>query len=125
MRTTLVFALICLIISLGAGMNVYAGDTGIRGIVVWGPVKPGPSKYGQDDEAPLSASFTVVGADKSIATFKSDRMGRFEISLAPGEYTIVPDKNTPIPFPESQKTQVSVPADGYVEVTVRLDTGMK
>lgn len=125
LRAPLFFAAVCLIATLGASMNVYAGDTGIRGKVVWGPVKPGPSKPGQVDEVPLSASFTVIGADDSVATFNSDRMGSFEISLPPGEYTIVPNKNTPIPFPESQKTHVSVTADTFVEVTIRLETGMK
>ena len=67
----------------------------------------------------------VYAVDTNYAAL-TDEHGAFEIKgLPPGEYTIVPDKNIPIPFPESQKTHVSVPADAFVEVTIRLDTGMK
>ena len=102
-----------------------AADTGIRGTVLWGAVKPGPSRPGDATEAPLRASFTVYSDDTKVANFESDRAGQFEVSLPPGTYTIVPDKKTPIPFPESQKTQVTVPADGYANVTIHLETGMK
>ena len=116
---------LCVIVSMASFAPAYAVETGIRGTVLWGPVKPGPSKVGQDDEAPLRASFAVFDADNKVAEFESDRAGHFEVSLPPGAYTIVPDKSTPVPFPESQKTQVTVPEDGFVVVTIRLDTGMK
>lgn len=115
----------CVVGSVGAGGPVCEGDTGIRGTVLWGPVKPGPSKLGQSDEAPLKATFAVHGADGKVANFESDRMGAFEICLPPGEYTIVPDKKTPVPVAEKQKTQVTVPEDGFAAVTIRLDTGMR
>ena len=124
-RLPLLLTAICLVGCLQATTPAYAVETGIRGTVLWGPVKPGPTKYGQNDEAPLRASFTVFDADNKVTEFESDRIGRFEVSLPPGNYTIVPDKSTPVPFPESQKTQVTVPADGFAVVTIRLDTGMK
>jgi len=37
----------------------------------------------------------------------------------------VPDKSTTIPGPQSQRKSVTVPADGFVEVTLRFDTGMR
>ena len=124
-RFPLLLAAISLAGCLQTTTPAYAVETGIRGTVLWGPLKPGPSKLGQIDEAPLRASFAVYEADNKVAEFESDRNGRFEVSLPPGDYTIVPDKNTPIPFPGSQKTQVNVPKDSFAVVTIRLETGMK
>ena len=116
---------ICLVGGLNAGMLVNAGEIGIRGTALWGPVKPGPSRLGQSDEAPLSATFIVLVDERQVAQFQSDKKGNFEILLPAGDYTIVPDKSTPIPAPQSQKKMVTVPEDGFAVVTLRFDTGMK
>lgn len=108
-----------------AAFPAYAAETGIRGKVLWGPISPGPTGPGQSDEAPLRASFTVYDGNQKVARFESDDSGCFEVSLPAGEYTIAPDKNTPIPYPGRQKTQVTVPENGFAVVTIRLDTGMK
>ena len=118
-------AAICLVGCLNADMPVNAAETGIRGTALWGPVKPGPSRLEQSDEAPLSATFIVLAAERQVAQFKSDKNGKFEILLPAGEYTIVPHKSTSIPVPGSQKKSVTVPADGFIEVTLRFDTGMR
>ncbi len=110
---------------MAACLHAGETETGIRGTVLLGPVTPGPTKLGESDEAPLKASFTVHSGGQKVARFESDRQGRFEVSLPVGEYTIVPDKNTPIPYAARQTTKVSVPGDGFAVVTIRLDTGMR
>lgn len=100
-------------------------DTGIRGSVALGPIVPGPITAGQPDQAPLSASFSVLAEGRAVARFTSDETGRFQVSLPPGEYTIIPDKRTPIPYPGKQLTRVTVPDDGFAVVTIELDTGMR
>ena len=116
---------ICLAGGLNADMPVDVAEIGIRGTALWGPVKPGPSRLGQSDEAPLSATFIVLVDERQVAQFKSDKKGDFEVLLPAGDYTIVPDKSTPIPAPQSQKKTVTVPEDGFAVVTFRFDTGMK
>lgn len=111
--------------ALGSIMSANATETGVRGIVMWGPLKPGPEKMGQSIEAPLAATFAVLSEDGQIAQFTTDRMGQFELALPPGDYTIVPDKKIPIPNARRQITRVTVPDNGYIEITIRLDTGMK
>ena len=109
-------------------MNAQAGkpgDTGIRGTVLWGPVSPGPSMPAIQVDEPTSVTFSVRRGRAQVAAFRSDNEGRFELILPPGDYTIVPDKSTPIPSPESQKTRVTVPEDGFTDIIIRLDTGMK
>lgn len=116
---------ICAVGSLQAAVPAHAAETGIRGTVLWGPTSPGPTSPGQRDEAPLAASFTVYDAEHAVARFESDGRGCFAVSVPAGDYTITPDKSTPVPYPERQTTQVTVPEDGYAVVTIRLDTGMK
>ena len=111
---------------LNADMAAVDGaETGIRGTALWGPVKPGPSRLGQSDEAPLSATFIVLVDERQVAQFKSDKKGNFEVLLPAGDYTIIPDKSTPIPAPQSQRKIVTVSEDGFAVVTFRFDTGMK
>ena len=121
----LLLAAICLFGGLQATLPLNAAETGIRGTVMWGPVHGGPVRAGQSEEAPLSASFLVLGSDRKVASFASDDKGHFEVLLPAGEYTIVPDKSTPMPFPGQQKKTVTVPEDGFAEVTLRFDTGMR
>lgn len=124
-RFLLLLAAICVIFSLCTTVTAFACETGIRGTVLWGPVRPGPSKVGQTDEAPLRASFAVFDGDRKVAEFESDRSGHFEVSLPPGDYTIVPGRKTPIPNAERQKTEVTVPENGFAVVGISLDTGMR
>ena len=118
-------AVICLSGGLFAAMPVIAAETGIRGAALWGPIKPGPTRVGQSDEAPFRATFIVLVAERQVVRFKSDKKGKFEVLLPAGDYTIVPDKSTPIPAPQSQAKTVSVPEDGFAVVTLRFDTGMR
>ncbi len=100
-------------------------ETGIKGKVLRGPTVPGPSIAGESDEAPFHASFHVLDSKKAVARFESDENGNFKVLLPPGEYTIVPDASAPIPYPKRQTKDVTVPEDGFADVTLRFDTGMR
>lgn len=103
-----------------------AAGTGIRGQVLRGPIYPGPEIEGVINEEPFSSMFTVLdSAGNEVAQFESDENGNFEVALAPGDYTIVPDESAPILFPEQQATPVTVPEDGYVDVVFSFDTGIR
>ena len=100
--------------------------TGIRGQVLRGPINPGPEIAGVINEEPFSAVFSVLDSENnSVARFESDENGSFEVALAPGEYTVVPDPLAPILFPEQQTRAVSVPADGFADVVLDFDTGIR
>jgi len=118
-------AAICLTSGLFAAMSSRADDTGLRGTVLWGPVCPGPTRVGHSDEAPFSATFIVLAAEREVARFRSDKNGHFEVALPAGDYVIVPENSTPIPAPQSQAKSVNVPEDSFAEVTLRFDTGMR
>ena len=121
----LLLAAICLAGCLHADIPMDPVETGIRGTALWGPVRGGPSRLGQSDEAPLQATFLVLGAGREVAQFKSDAKGRFEILLPAGDYVIVPDRSAPMPAPQHQTKPVTVPEEGFAVVTLRFDTGMR
>ena len=116
-----IILVLCFLVAIPA----YSAETGVQGTALIGPVRPGPTKVGQNDEAPLSASFIVFAGKQQIAQFKSDKNGFFRIMLSAGEYTIVPDKSTPIPSPQSQRKKITVPEDGFAVVVLRFDSGMR
>lgn len=111
--------------ALLATTPVIADETGIMGTALRGPVEPGPAQVGQSDEAPFRALFEVRASGKVLARFESDENGYFRILLPPGEYAIVPDVSAPIPYPSRQTKHVTVPQDGFANVTLRFDTGMR
>ena len=59
------------------------------------------------------------------ARFESDGEGEFEVLLAAGVYSIVPDESTPVPYPWSLTKTVTVPEDGFAVVTLSFDTGLR
>lgn len=115
----------CMAFVFMSAIPVSAADTGIRGVVLWGPVRPGPTRLGQSDEAPLRATFVVFSGKHEVARFNSDKMGKFEVLLPAGDYMIAPVKGTPMPSPQDQVKAVTVPVGDFVEVTLRFDTGMR
>jgi hypothetical protein len=105
---------------------VVAVGTGIRGQVIRGPINPGPDIVGISNEEPFSASFSVLdSANNTVARFASDEDGFFEVALSPGEYTVVADPSAPILFPEQQTIAVTVPEDGFADVVLEFDTGIR
>ena len=106
--------------------GVVGAGTGVRGQVIRGPINPGPEIEGVINEEPFSASFSVLDSENNIvARFESDENGSFEVALAPGEYTVVPEPSAPILFPEQQTRTVSVPTDGFADVVLDFDTGIR
>lgn len=106
--------------------TVSPDETGIQGQVLRGPASPGPQRQGQAGYVPFSATFEVQDRQgNQLTQFKSNEQGRFRVLLAPGNYTIVPDASAPILFASRKKKDVTVPAKGFAEVTLKFDTGLR
>ncbi|MBI1885278.1 MAG: carboxypeptidase regulatory-like domain-containing protein [Chloroflexi bacterium] len=101
--------------------------SGIRGQVLIGPTCPVVRQGSPCPDAPFQASVEVWNADRTdkITTFRTDEDGRFRVPLPPGEYLLEPLPPNPgvPPTPESQT--VTVPAAGFVAVTLHFDTGIR
>ncbi len=101
--------------------------SGVRGHVVYWPVKPvGPE--GKVDSAALAgASIFVQDRNHTVvARVVSDSLGEFFVALPEGTHYFVPqaypDRMFPHPFGTAR---VYVPADAIVSVTLNYDSGIR
>ena len=66
--------------------------SGIEGVILVSPIRPGPVRKDQPDARPAgNVTFVVMKADAKITTLTTDAEGRFRVPLPPGHYTILRD----------------------------------
>lgn len=102
-------------------------DRGVRGIVLLGPRCPVETEASPCPDEPLAGVTVRVlrNGEPLDATATSDDAGRFELRLPPGQYTleaIVPEGG---PGMSAKPVDVTVPGDGFVDVVVLVDTGIR
>ncbi len=102
-------------------------ESGIAGIVLKGPMCPGPARSDRPcPDKPVSGTFQVLGQDGNMAAaFQSDAQGRFKVSLAPGHYTVLPAGLPAGRNPLGDSAKVTVVSGDYVQVVLHWDTGMR
>lgn len=102
-------------------------ESGIQGQVLRGPTCAGPIRI--DDpcpDEPFSATFHVLDSQgNQVTSFYTGEDGCFHVLLAPGEYTIVPDKSAPLMSPGNQRKTVAVKDQELTLVTLVFDTGIR
>ena len=102
------------------------GETGITGVVMVTPIRPGPIRKGSEspNAAPLpNAKFRVSKDEQTVTTFTTDAEGRFEILLKPGRYVVVLAENR---FPKPcGPFEINVEAGKMTHVEWRCDSGMR
>lgn len=101
-------------------------SSGIKGIVMIGPISP-VVKEGEPDEKayPDALIYVLDASGKKLAEVTSDEEGRFTIGLQPGKYSVAPQtpKDQILPIGESQ--EVLVTENTYSEITVHYDSGIR
>jgi hypothetical protein len=71
-----------------------AAGSGLEGVIVVSPARPGPTREGVSDSAPLAnVAFMVRKGETTVASFTTDEKGSFRISLPPGHYSV--SRNAP------------------------------
>jgi len=120
---TLCFLIVC---ASAARSESKTSKTGITGVVVVTPIRPGPVRKGSEspNAAPLpNAKFTITSDGGAVTTFTTDTMGHFEISLKPGHYVVVLAENR---FPKPcGPFEVNVETGKMTNVDWRCDSGMR
>lgn len=114
-------------LSLGCGSGDPTGPltlTGLSGVVLRGPIHPVCTEGDPCEEA-FAAGFTVRRHDVVVRRFESDAEGRFSVELAPGTYLVVPDPAAPILAPEDQVREVTVDQEGFTDIELHFDTGIR
>ncbi len=109
---------------MSCGGDDDAPSTGLSGVVRRGPTQPVCVEGSPCDE-PFAARFTVLLDGRSVASFRSDAAGRFRVALPPDDYRVVPAPDAPLLAPSSQGKDVTVGRDGFTEVALDFDTGIR
>jgi len=120
---SLLFLIVCASV---ARSDSKAGNTGITGVVLVTPIRPGPIRAGSEspNAAPLpNTTFTVSSDRRAVTKFTTDATCRFEISLMPGHYVVLLAENR---FPKPcGPFEVNVEAGKMTNVEWRCDSGMR
>jgi hypothetical protein len=121
----LILMLLVMSVSFSSGQTQPESATGIEGVMTIAPARPGPTREGIPNSAPLAnIPFAVQNEKGIVASFTTDDQGLFHISLAPGHYTVTrKDRSGGIghfgPF------EVDVAAGKMTKVEWRCDSGMR
>lgn len=114
---------------VGGGEGIAPYDSGVKGAVLLGPVCPvviePPDP--QCDDKPYETTVQVIriGSPQSspFATAKTDKEGRFQIMLPPGEYGIQPLGGTV--YPRCETVTITVKPKEIQELYLSCDTGIR
>ena len=125
---SVILALAILSAACGQEGEEVPATSGIEGQSLLGPQCPVIQRGTPCPNQPIQATIVVRDAERTneILTFTTDEEGRFRVSLAPGDYYIdpqPPDPDNPFPAPESQA--VTIPANQFIDIIVRYDTGIR
>jgi hypothetical protein len=103
---------------------VPATATGLIGVVLRGPIMP--VCLGIDPcDAPFCAGFQLKKDGVAIGAFRSNTDGCFAMQVASGNYDVVPDADAPVLSPGSQTQSVTIGPDGWTQVQLTFDTGIR
>jgi hypothetical protein len=100
-------------------------DTGVRGVVLRGPIEPACGEGQACEDQPFEADFAVTRDGRPITSFRSAADGTFEVPLAPGAYRVTPAADAPILAPATQAKDVTVVEGTFTEVEWHFDTGIR
>jgi hypothetical protein len=87
---TLAANLVAFVLPATLGQAPTPGASGIEGVIMVSPSRPGPIRKDQPSAAPAgNVEFAVKKEDARVASFTTDPEGRFHILLPPGHYTVL------------------------------------
>jgi carboxypeptidase family protein len=120
---SLLFLVVC---ASAARSESKTGNTGITGVIMVTPIRPGPIRKGSElpTAAPLpNATFRITSDEGVVTTFTTDTAGHFRVSLKPGHYSVVLAENR---FPKPcGPFEINVEAGKVTDVEWRCDSGMQ
>lgn len=122
----LFLALVLMSGTLFSGESESIAGSGIEGIVMVSPIRPGPIKKGSEvpNRGPLpNAVFSVANEKGTVTSFTTDGEGRFRLSLSPGHYVVSPAENL---FPRPcGPFDIDVEPGKMTNVEWHCDSGMR
>jgi len=124
------FALFLALLLMSGTLSFAESDasrvTGIEGVVMVSPIRPGPTKKDSvvPNAAPLpNAIFTIANEKGTVTSFTTDGEGRFRISLNPGHYAVSLSENR---FPRPcGPFEIDIESGKMTKVEWHCDSGMR
>lgn len=102
------------------------GDSGIRGMVLMGPMCPVARPDQPCPDQPYEAVIVVKNATgEEVSRTTSAPDGRFSLDLPPGTYRIVPLSPPDSPFPFAGELTVTVSPAVWTMLDISYDTGIR
>jgi hypothetical protein len=118
-----VAALLALVAPMTAAETPTPGPSGIEGVIMVSPSRPGPVREDTPNSAPApNLQFVVKKEDMRVASFTTDAEGRFHVSLPPGHYTVVRE---PVSRIGHWQFEVEVVSGTIAKVSWTGDSGMR
>ncbi len=103
-------------------------SSGLRGQALQGPISP-VEREGQPNTKPLPGAIITVqpaGGGDEIGRTTADNEGRFQLTLKPGTYLLVPLAPNPSAIlPRGETQSVTVRKKKFTTVVVNYDTGIR
>lgn len=99
-------------------------DSGIEGTVTIGPVCAVVQENDPCPDKPYQATYTVLTTSGTkVIQFQTDEQGRFQISLAPGDYVL--HLEPPQPMRIIQDMPFNVAENMYTLLDIKYDSGIR
>jgi hypothetical protein len=107
-----------------AGANPPRPDSGVRGLVLYGPTCP-VQRPGQTCTRPYRAWITIKREPSGTlaARVRSAANGRFSARLVAGRYLLEPRNGTP--YPRASSRTITISRHRFSTVTIRFDSGIR
>ena len=127
MLARIIITIICLFASSAAAQGNDLHSSGLVGSVFSSPGCPAVNLNNPCPDRPISADIEVAdSAGKVVARAKSDQNGSFEITLAPGDYTVSAQAGLRSPKYEANSSiAVKVLKDSRSKVRLVVDSGIR
>ena len=121
----IILALLTVSACVSSAQTQSESATGVEGVITISPSRPGPTRAGIPNSAPLAkTTFAVENESGLVAAFTTDDEGRFRVSLNPGHYT-VSLKNRQSGIGHFGPWDVDVVSGKVTKVEWQCDSGMR
>lgn len=100
-------------------------DSGIRGIVLVGPMCPVIKAGSPCPDRPMAADIQVTRNGEVVTTVRSRSDGRFSVDLSPGDYVLLPVQPSPGGLPFAKPVPVTVEPHRFTAVRIEFDSGIR
>jgi hypothetical protein len=120
----LLTVLVCLVPLLGSANTPTPAASGIEGMILVSPSRPGPLRKDGPSTGPArNIDFVVKKGDVKVGSFTTNLEGAFRILLPPGHYTVT--REDPGAAIGHWRFEVDVLAGQIAKVTWTGDSGMR